>query len=116
MAHLTFLLSILVMCGPIALLIWRSQERVLKKYEIVLLAMIALSVPFVGPADYYAIHWHAWQYGASVTSGIYFLTLPETYLFGIAVTGIVAMVTLVFAERVDRRQRKVRENRRASRR
>ena len=116
MAHLTFLLSILVTCGPIALLIWRRQERVLQKYEVVLLAMIVLSVLFVGPADFYALHWHAWQYGASVTSDMYFLTLPETYLFGIAVTGIVAMVTLVYAERIDQRQRRIKRNRRMDRR
>lgn len=105
MSHLAFLLSILLFCGPIALLIWHREQRMLKKYELVLLIMIVLSVIFVGPADFYALRWGAWKYGADVTSDIYLLTLPETYLFGIAVTGIVAAVTLVFAAQIDRQHR-----------
>lgn len=102
MNHLTFLLSIPIFCGPALLLIWRREQRVLKKYELVILIMVLLSILFVGPADFSAIHLQAWQYGAGVTSGIYLLTLPETYLFGMAVTAIVAMVTLVYTTRIDR--------------
>lgn len=81
----------------------------LKKYEIVLLILIAISLP-MAMADYFAIRWGAWQYNPATTFNIHLPGELETYLFAVAVTIIIASSTLFLTQGVDRSKKRPRKN------
>lgn len=101
-----YFLSIVLFCGPLLLIGWKREIPIFRKYERTVVLLVGISLPFAGIADYVAIRWQAWQFSATSTSNIYFLTLPESYLFSAAVTLLVSLVTLTWAQQVDRRSKR----------
>lgn len=99
--HLTYLFTILFFVGTALLILWSRDERILRKYELVILAITAISIPFAA-LDWFALKWHAWYYYPANTLNIHILTEVETYLFGAGVTCVTACATVVFAARIDR--------------
>lgn len=112
MKHLTYLLSILVFCGIPWLIMLKYQERVLKKYEIVILVVVIIGFLF-SASDYFALRWGAWYYDPSKTLNVHFLTEIETYLGGAGVFLEVASATLIWASFVDRKNKKKSRNRKS---
>lgn len=112
MNHLTYLLSVIVFCGIPFLVMWRKQERVLKRYELVILIMVVLGVLF-STTDYFAVHWGAWYYNPQHTLDVNFITEVETFGFGAGIFLCVASATVISAGIVDRlaraKQRKKRK-------
>jgi lycopene cyclase domain-containing protein len=106
--HFMYFLSIALFCGPILLIGWKRELSLFKKYERTVVILVAISIPFAGIADYIALHWQTWQFSADSTSNVYFLTLPESYVFSAAVTLLVSLVTLSWAQQADRRGAKSR--------
>lgn len=80
---------------------WRRDERILRKYEQVLLIIGFLGVPFA-ICDWFALHWKAWGYGSTSTLNIHVGTEIETYLFSAAIFFAVAAATLIGIARTDR--------------
>jgi glucose dehydrogenase len=99
--HFTFLISIFIFAGTAMLLRWRNNKKVLKKYELIFLGMVAFSVPYAG-FDYFALKWHAWVYGPESTFSVQFGAELETYLYASAVTFVVVGAVLRSAARVDK--------------
>jgi lycopene cyclase domain-containing protein len=111
MARFSYFFSILLFCGPALIILWLKYHRIIEKYKTALLVTIILSVVFTAPADFFALQWHTWAYVNGTNSGIYLLTLPETYAFDIAVTGIVSMATFAYANRIDVQNTRNRQHR-----
>jgi lycopene cyclase domain-containing protein len=105
MRHLTYLLTILVFCGIPWLIMLKYRERVLKKYEIVILVVVIIGILF-SATDYFALRWGAWYYDPSKTLNVHFLTEIETYLLGAGTSLEVASATLIWASFVDRKSKK----------
>ena len=112
MKHLLYLFSIILFCGPCLLILWKRDGRVLKRYELVLLIMVAISLP-VAISDYFAIRWQAWSYNPATTLNIRFPGELESYLFSAAVTVLIASATLILARQVDLRHKSKTKSRRA---
>jgi len=100
--HFNYIFSIIIFAGTAILIEWHRNKRVLKKYELIILFLAAVSVPFTA-TDYFALKWHAWFYYPGQNLDIKFITQAETYLFAIAVTVFSATVTLIYAARQDRK-------------
>jgi lycopene cyclase domain-containing protein len=79
----------------------RRDRKILLRYEKVILFVILISILYT-PFDYFALHWHAWNYSSEGTLNIRFFAEVETYGFAIAVSLILASVTLVIANRIDK--------------
>jgi len=106
MPHFEYLFSILLFCGPILMIIWRLQERILKKYELVLLIVVLLSLPF-SLTEFYALKWGVWEYYPNHVFNVRFFAESETFVFSIAVTLLTASLTLIAAYfLIDRKTKK----------
>lgn len=91
--------------GPCLLVIWKRDRRILKRYELVLLTVVAISIP-VTMADWYAMKWGAWEYNPANTVNIHFPAELESYFFSLAVSATIASCTLVLARQVDLKSNK----------
>ncbi|MBI5906577.1 lycopene cyclase domain-containing protein [Candidatus Saccharibacteria bacterium] len=101
----TYLLSIMVFVGTPLLVKWKRAKKELKRYEIILLILVLLSILFT-TTDYFALKWGAWHYNPERTFNKQVATEIETYIFAAAVCFIVASATLTFAVYEDRIRRK----------
>lgn len=99
--QLTYLFSIVIFAGTTILVKWHRDKRILKKYELVILAVMAISLPFA-VTDYFALKWGAWSYNSAHTLNVNYGTKLETYIFSAAVACIMALVTIASAARIDR--------------
>ncbi len=54
--HLAYFFSILIFGGAAILHSWKIRKKMLKKYEIIILFMVAISIPFTA-VDYFALKW-----------------------------------------------------------
>ena len=102
MEHLTYLSTTLVFCGIPWLIMLKYQERVLKRYEIVLLVVVLIGFLF-STSDYFGTRWGAWYYNPTRTLGIHFLTGVETFILGAGVALEVGSATIIWASYVDRK-------------
>lgn len=103
--HLKYLFTIIIFAGSVLLILWARDKRILRRYELVILPVVAISVPFAA-TDWFALRWHAWYYYSQNTLDIKFITELETYIFAAAITACVACATVVFATREDRLRKK----------
>ncbi|HEY4964025.1 MAG TPA: hypothetical protein VIH90_04990 [Candidatus Saccharimonadales bacterium] len=106
MRHLTYLFSIIGFCGIPWLIMLKYQERMLKKYEKVILLVVATSILF-SASDFFTLRWGAWYYNPGQTLNIRFITEIETFLFAAAVFLVVASATIISAAMVDNRSRQL---------
>jgi len=102
LSQFTYLLSVVLFCGPIMFLVWKRNAKLLKKHELALLILVAMSIP-IALTDWVAIRWGAWEYLPQGSLQIQYGAEVESYFFAIFVTVLVASITLVKASRVDKK-------------
>ena len=69
-------------------------------------SVVATNLIFTPPGEWLALTWRAWTYNPERTFHTIFLGAEvETYLFTLLVTIVVALATLVYARREDRKAR-----------
>jgi lycopene cyclase domain-containing protein len=102
LSQFSYLLSIILFCGPLILLIWKREARILKKYELALFVSVLVSMP-IAVGEFYALKWQAWAYYPNSVLNVRLGGQLESYLFLTAVIVLVGSVTLVLATRVDKK-------------
>lgn len=102
--HLAYLFSILFFCGLPWLIMLKYQERVLKRYEKVILIVVVVSLIF-STSEYFALRWGAWYFNPKETLNIHFPGELETLFFGIAASLAIASGTVIYASITDRKNR-----------
>lgn len=91
---------------------WRYEQRILRKYEIVILLVVAIGF-LLSATDYFAINWHVWYYDPRHTLHIRIGAEVETYLFGATAFLVVSSATIIAASLTDQRQGKPKVRRRS---
>lgn len=104
LSQLSYLFSIIIFCGPILLLIWKREARILKKYEITLLATVIISLP-IAVAEFFALKWGAWKYFPDGVLDFKLGAQLESYLFWIAFILMAGSITLILAAKQDKQFR-----------
>ena len=100
--HLNYLFSIIIFAGTATLIVWHKRTRLLKKYEVVLVFLVSVSVPFAS-TEYFALKWRAWFYYPLHTLNLQYLAEVESYIFAMFVTLFCASVTIIYALKVDKK-------------
>lgn len=104
LSQLSHLLSIVLLCGPLLLIVWKKQERVLKRYELSLLVAILVSMP-IAMGEYFAFKWKAWAYNPNEVLHLRIGGQIESFVLLIGVMWLVGSVTLIYALKIDKRNR-----------
>lgn len=112
LAQLTYLLSIVIFAGSAMLAVWVKYKKILRKYEMLLLVVVSLFIPFAA-VEYFALKWGAWSYNPDKTSNVYFGSALETYIFAICVALVLGAVTVVHATVHDKRLKARKQSRRS---
>lgn len=102
LSNWSYLFSIFLFCGPLLLIIWKRQERILKKYEFALLFATLVSMP-IGASEFFALKWRAWQYNKDSILPIRVGGQIESYIFLAAVIWLVGSVTLILSVKQDKK-------------
>lgn len=101
----TYLFSIIIFGGFYIWARWKSRKRALKKYEVVVLFMVAVSLPFT-LVDFFALKWGAWVYSPERTLNVKFAAPLETYIFSAVVVFIISTSTLASAMVIDKKSKR----------
>lgn len=98
----SYLATIVIFGGTGAFGFYKREHKLLKKYEWVLLIMLAISLPLV-VTESFALKWGAWQYNPDKVLDLHLLgTQIESYLFLPVVCFVLVAATLTYAAREDR--------------
>ena len=100
-SNFIYLFSILLFTGPVILKLWRRESKILKKYEWVVIIVVALGTCWAA-FDVFSLRWNLWYYYPEQNLNINFGTVLETYIWAAAVSFIISAVTLVYAYRMDK--------------
>lgn len=112
---LSYLLSVVVFGGSAAFALYKREYKILKKYEWVVLGILAISLPLV-VTEAFALRWGAWQYNPAKVLNLHFLgTQIESYAFLPVVCFCVAVATLTYAGREDKLKTKLKKKTKSSR-
>lgn len=103
--NFSYLFSIILFCAPVALIVWKLQGRVLKKYELAILVTIIVSLPIV-VAEHYALKWKAWEFNPDAVINFRIGGQIESFIFLSSVIIAYGSIVLLLAELVDHRGRK----------
>ncbi len=106
----TYLFSSIIIGGTAFLVEYKRNRKLLKKYELVILTVIAIGIPYA-TTDYFALKWHAWFYSSTNTFNIHFGTELESFLFVAVFAFIASTVTLVGAYKIDHRKKSTKSSR-----
>ena len=101
--HLSYLISIIIFAGLAFLLEYKMWNVYFKRYKRILFIFILFSVPVAMIAEFIALKWKTWQYVYSSFSGIIIGSAPETILFLMIVSVVIAIPTLYDADCVDKK-------------
>lgn len=100
-SHFLYLASLLVFAMGSLLVIYCRERRILKKYEVIILLVVAISIPYAA-TDYFALKWGAWFYSPLHTLNLRYPTEIEAYAFSAATAFIVASIGLYQMAKIDR--------------
>ena len=102
LTNFIYLFSILLFTGPIILKLWRRESKILKRYEWVVIIIVAMGTCWAA-FDIFSLRWNLWYYYPAQNLNIRFGTVLETYIWAAVVSFIIAAVTLVYAQSLDRK-------------
>lgn len=115
LSNLSYLFSIVLFCAPLLLITWKREGRILKKYELTLLAVIIVSIP-ISASEFFALSWKVWKFGSEAVLPIRLGGQIETHIFLVAVIWLVGSIILILATWQDKRQQALkRKNKQAVR-